>query len=313
MELTGQLDAGDCASIFVAKAFQPSHRDVFFKESKTLGRGASFLDNGTALSDENPNEIGIANGVERILGLKIGADVALMARTVDGQINVVDATVRNTFASPSSELDEKLVVLPLRLAQDLVQTEGVGRIAVLLKHRRDIPAVEKSLQALLEAEGGGYEVKRWDEESELYQLTKKMFNMIFGIVFLILIGIVSMSVMNTMSMAIIERTTEIGTLRALGLRRAGVIRLFAMEGMLIGAGGALAGMILSFIVWLFIKIQSPVWTPPTIGRKVPLEIGLVPEYLFMTTIFLIVLTFAAAVIPARRASGQGIVEALGHV
>ncbi|RFC44242.1 MAG: putative ABC transport system permease protein [Verrucomicrobia bacterium] len=313
MELTGQLDAGDRAGIFVAKAFQPSHRDVFFKESKTLGRGASFLDNGTALSDESPNEIGIANGVERILGLKIGADVALMARTVDGQINVVDATVRNTFASPSSELDEKLIVLPLRLAQDLVQTEGVGRIAVLLKHRRDIPAVEKSLQALLEAEGGGYEVKRWDEESEFYQLTKKMFNMIFGIVFLILIGIVSMSVMNTMSMAIIERTTEIGTLRALGLRRAGVIRLFAMEGMLIGAGGALAGMILSFIVWLFIKIQSPVWTPPTIGRKVPLEIGLVPEYLLMTTIFLIVLTFAAAVIPARRASGQGIVEALGHV
>jgi putative ABC transport system permease protein len=255
----------------------------------------------------------VTNGVERILGLSLGADVALMSRTVDGQINVVDATVRNTFASPSSELDEKLIVLPLKLAQDLMQTDGVGRVAVLLKHRRDIPAVEKSLRDLLAAEGGGYEVRRWDEESEFYLLTKTMFNMIFGIVFLILIVIVSMSVMNTMAMAIIERTTEIGTLRALGLRRHGVIRLFAIEGTLIGAGGAAAGLVLSVIVWLIIKIQSPDWTPPTIGRKVPLEIGLVPEYIFFTTIFLMVLTLAAAVIPARRASAQGIVESLGHV
>ncbi len=313
MELTGQLDAGDRANIFVAKAFQPSHRDVFFKESKTLGRGASFLDTGDSLSDENPNEIGIAHGVERILGLGLESDVALMARTVDGQINVVDAVVRNTFASPSSELDEKLIVLPLKLAQDLVQTEGVGRIAILLKHRHDLPAVEQALREFLEAEGGGYEVKRWDEESELYQLTKKMFNMIFGIVFFILIVIVSMSVMNTMAMAIIERTTEIGTLRALGLRRAGVIQLFAMEGTLIGIGGAMAGLLLSVIVWATIKVQAPMWTPPTIGRKVPLEIQLVPEYLLMTSVFLIVLTLAAAILPARKASSQGIVEALGHV
>lgn len=313
MELSGQLDAGDRAGIFFAKAFQPSHRDIFYRESTTLGRGASFLDKGTALSDDNPNEIGVTNGVERILALSLGSDVALMSRTVDGQINVVDATIRNTFASPSSELDEKLIVLPLKLAQDLMQTDGVGRVAVLLKHRRDIPAVEKSLRDLLASEGGGYEVRRWDEESEFYLLTKTMFNMIFGIVFLILIVIVSMSVMNTMAMAIIERTTEIGTLRALGLRRHGVIRLFAIEGALIGAGGAAAGLVLSVIVWLIIKIQSPDWTPPTIGRKVPLEIGLVPEYIFFTTIFLMVLTLAAAVIPARRASAQGIVESLGHV
>jgi len=143
--------------------------------------------------------------VEHTLALSLGSDVALMARTVDGQINVVDAVVQNTFASPSSEMDEKLIVLPLKLAQDLIQTDGVGRVAILLKHRGDMPGVEESLRALLASEGGGYQVKRWDEESDFYQLTKKMFNMIFGIVFFILIVIVSMSVMNTMAMAIIER------------------------------------------------------------------------------------------------------------
>jgi len=313
MELTGQLDSGDRANIFVAKGFQPSHRDIFFRESKTLGRGASFLDTGEPLTDDDPSQIGITHGVEHTLGLQLGADVVLMARTVDGQINVVDAVVKNTFASPSSELDEKLIVLPLKLAQDLVQTDGVGRVAILLKHRGDMAAVEKTLQAMIASEGGGYQVKRWDEESDFYQLTKKMFNMIFGTVFFILIIIVSMSVMNTMAMAIIERTTEIGTLRALGLRRLGVVQLFAMEGTLLGIGGSVVGLLISVLVWTVIKLEAPMWTPPTIGRKVPLEIQLVPQYLLMTTVFLIVLTLAAAILPARKASKQGIVEALGHV
>jgi putative ABC transport system permease protein len=313
MELTGQLDAGDRANIFVARAFQPSQRDVFFRESKTLGRGASFLDEGAPLSDANTNEVGITHGVSRTLGLKIDSDVVLIARTMDGQINTVDAVVRNFFASPNAEMDEKLIVLPLQLAQDLVQTDGVGRVAILLKHRHDMPAVEKELRELLKGEEGSYLVKRWDEESDFYQLTKNMFNMIFGIVFFILIIIVSMSVMNTMAMAIIERTSEIGTLRALGLRRAGVVRLFAMEGTLLGVGGCVVGTLITLTVWALVKLENPMWTPPTIGRKVPLEIQLVPEYLLMTTVFLIVLTLAAAILPARKASSQGIVEALGHV
>jgi putative ABC transport system permease protein len=313
IELTGQLDAGDRSNIFVARAFQPSQRDIFYKESRTLGRGASFLDTGTALTDENWNEIGITHGVSRSLGLELEANVVLVARTIDGQINTVDAVVRNMFASPNAEMDEKLIVLPLKLAQDLMQTDGVGRVAILLKHRRDMPAVQKEIEQLLQGEQGHFVVKRWDEESDFYQLTKKMFNMIFGIVFFILIIIVSMSVMNTMAMAIIERTTEIGTLRALGLRRAGVVRLFAMEGTLLGIGGCVLGTLITVAVWGIVKLRDPLWTPPTIGRKVPLEIQLVPEYLLMTTVFLIVLTLAAAILPARKASRQGIVEALGHV
>jgi putative ABC transport system permease protein len=176
-----------------------------------------------------------------------------------------------------------------------------------------MPAVEKELRELLKGEEGSYLVKRWDEESDFYQLTKNMFNMIFGIVFFILIIIVSMSVMNTMAMAIIERTSEIGTLRALGLRRAGVVRLFAMEGTLLGVGGCVVGTLITLTVWALVKLENPMWTPPPIGRKVPLEIQLVPEYLLMTTVFLIVLTLAAAILPARKASSQGIVEALGHV
>jgi prolipoprotein diacylglyceryltransferase len=57
-----------------------------------------------------------------------------------------------------------------------------------------------------------------------------------------------MSVANSMSMTVIERTREIGTLRAIGLKRSGVIRLFTMESMLLTLIGCVTGLAISFLV-----------------------------------------------------------------
>ena len=65
-----------------------------------------------------------------------------------------------------------------------------------------------------------------------------MFDMIFFFIFTIVLVIVVMSVVNTMSMTVMERTREIGTMRALGFKRAGVKLLFSIEGMLLGFSGA---------------------------------------------------------------------------
>ncbi|MCW2314448.1 FtsX-like permease family protein [Rhodoferax antarcticus] len=68
-----------------------------------------------------------------------------------------------------------------------------------------------------------------------------MFNTIFGFVFLLIGGIVLFTVSNTMNTAVIERTVEIGTLRATGLRRSGIRRLFVTEGAILGVVGAVLG------------------------------------------------------------------------
>jgi len=313
LEVTGQLDTGDSYNIFVGRAVTPSHGRRFFEESKTMRRGYSYIAEGDELTDDNPYEIGIAFGVRRTLGLDIGSDAILMSRTVDGQLNVVDATVKNIFAAPNATLDSKLVKMPLELAQDLYQTDGVGSISLLLRDRKDIPKVERLVRETLAGDVENLRILRWNEESDMYRLTRKMFDMIFGIVFFILIIIVTMSVMNTMGMAILERTTEIGTLRAIGLKRSGVIRLFATEGALLGLAGSFLGAFTSFVIWLLVRLRDPSWTPPTLGREVPLEIRLETSYLLITAFFLVALTLLAAVVPARRAAKQGIVEALGHV
>lgn len=313
LEVTGQIDTGNSYNIFVGSAVTPSHGERFFQASKTMRRGYTFIAEGERLDDEKPNEIGIAFGVRRTLGLDIGSDVILMGRTVDGQINTVDATVKNVFAAPNETLDSKLINLPLALAQDLYQTDSVGSVSILLQDDSDIGDVEHLIRDSLEDAAEGLRIARWDQESDLYRLTRKMFDMIFGIVFVILVIIVTMSVMNTMGMAILERTSEIGTLRAIGLKRSGVIHLFAAEGGMLGLAGVCLGTLVTITVWAAVRLSSPTWTPPTLGREVPFEIRLEPGYLMITGFFLVLLTLVAAIAPARRAATQGIVESLGHV
>tara|TARA_R110002096_G_scaffold147671_26_gene307883 strand:+ start:4597 stop:5850 length:1254 start_codon:yes stop_codon:yes gene_type:complete len=313
LDVSGQIDSGNASNIFIGRAVTPSEHEEFFKHSKTLKRGFSFLAKGEKITDDNPYAIGVAFGVEETLGLNLEDEVVLMARTLDGQLNVVDAAVKHVFGNASANLADKLIFMPLQLAQELYQTDGVGTVGILLNHQGDLDSVREKIEAVLADAPEELEITPWDQQSEMYKLTRKMFNMIFGIVFIILIVIVTMSVMNTMGMAILERTTEIGTLRALGLKQVGVIFLFGIEGALLGVLGSITGMIATIAVWLLVKIQQPMWTPPTIAREVPLEIRLEPSYLLITTVFLVVLTLAAAIIPARKASKTGIVEALGHV
>ena len=121
-----------------------------------------------------------------------------------------------------------------------------------------------------------------------------------------------MSVINTVSMAIMERTREIGTLRALGLKRRGIERLFAMESMFLGIIGSVLGIILTLVAWAAIMTLKPTWVPPQIASRIPLEVYLVPEYMAFSLVSLVVLSLLAASLPARKAARMQIVSALGH-
>ena len=131
--------------------------------------------------------------------------------------------------------------------------------------------------------------------------------------FVVEIGLVTMSTVNTMGMAVLERTREIGTLRALGLKRRGVSLLFAMEGGLLGLFGSFIGVALYMSVWAIIRTLSPTYTPPGVSTPVPLVVDFVPQALFVLILCLVFLSLFAAIIPARRAAKQNVVDALGHV
>ena len=142
-----------------------------------------------------------------------------------------------------------------------------------------------------------------------------MFDTIFGFVFVLIGGIVLFTVSNTMNTAVVERTVEIGTLRAIGLRRAGILQLFVTEGALIGLCGAILGLVLAIALSVAINHLGLTWWPPGNVEPFPLTITVLGEskMIIGTTIGLIGIAVLSAWWPAYRAAQLNVVDALRHV
>ena len=311
LSITGNLDFEGNPGYFFGQAMVPSERDQIFTRSTALKSANGPGETGIAMADDTPHGISIAPGMAENLALEIGSDVILMAPSINGQMNAVDAQIFQIADVAAEALNNHYAFIPLSLAQSLYDTDGVSSVRMLLKHDDDTDAVVAKLrQSLPESE---WEVIPWYEVSRLYLRTKKMFDVIFGLVFAIIATIVVMSVLNTIGMAVVERTSEIGTLRAIGLKRPGVIRLFGIESAFLGIIGAVTGLLATVGFSYLIQTIQPTWEPPVTAREIVWEIRLMPEYLLLTFVILVIFTSLAAIAPASRAAKQSIVQSLGHV
>jgi len=133
---------------------------------------------------------------------------------------------------------------------------------------------------------------------------------VLGALGLIALGIAALGVTNTMVMSVLERTREIGVMRALGARRSTIRRLFTFEAAALGFFGGLFGVIIGYV---FVLVAKPI-----IGRAV--KSGKLTGLNFSVPIWLIVLViagttaigFVSGLLPARRAAKLDPVEALRY-
>lgn len=311
LNISGLLSNGKVSTIFLAAGRVPS--DVRLISGHARGMIATLQQfTGKPLEDDVIYGVGLSRGLAEQFKFDVGSNPIAMSSTVSGQVNALDAQVFQLFDSPYEALDDKLMLVPLKFAQALYDTTSVDRINILLDRTDETDEMRARLTQDFANAGLHVEVKTWNEMNPFYTKVKKMFEVIFWFAFLVVFTIVVMSVINTVSMAIMERTCEIGTLRALGLKRRGIVKLFAMESMFLGIIGSVLGIILTLVARVAIIALKPTWVPPQIASRVPLEVYLVPEYMGFSLVSLVVLSLLAASLPARKAARMQIVSALGH-
>lgn len=268
---------------------------------------------GQKLNETRPYGVEMARDLARLLNLEPGKDGVVMAPTMSGQINALDIQISGVYDTGMSATNDKFMRFNFNLAQSLFDTKMAERIVILLKDTSATERMRTLLHAKLAGAGIVPEIKTWNEMSFYYSRSKGLLDMIFLFIFFIVLISVTMSTVNTMSMAVLERTREVGTLRALGLKRRGVLLLFAAEGGVLGFLGSLAGSLLHLAVCAVLRIVSPTYIPPSGSTPVRLWVDYVPETLVGLTVFLVLISLMTATLAARRASKQNIVDALGHV
>jgi putative ABC transport system permease protein len=274
-----------------------------------------LIASGKYLSGDGGDGIVLGTGLAAALNVQPGDRVTLMSTTPDGSLNALDGVVEGLVDVRIKELNDRYLAAGIGLVSRLLQSpETVSKLVVFLKKGvHEEKAAERLGEALV---SGGYPivVRRWRELATFYEQVKLLYIGIFGFVGAVLVVIVILSAAIVMTMAVTERTREIGTLRALGTRPSKVLRMFLAEGVAIALAGCLAGTVLSLIVAAALNASGIILPPPPgATHGMPINVQLYP-LAYVAGIAAMVLTMTvASYFPARRASRASIVEALTHV
>jgi putative ABC transport system permease protein len=184
-----------------------------------------------------------------------------------------------------------------------------------LHRTEDMALARARLVSLFAEKKLDLEVRDFGELVPFYREVIGLFGAIFGFIAVIMGVIVLFAVVNTMSMSVMERTNEIGTARAMGVRRRGIRRQFVIEGWMLGAIGATAGLVLAFVIAVLVNHAGLTWMPPGQAAPVPLRVMATGIAMLQGSVWLglVLMATLAALIPANRGARLPVVDALRHV
>lgn len=162
--------------------------------------------------------------------------------------------------------------------------------------------------------GQKLDVTTWEDELSFLMWTLNALDGLTLILMLILLGIVVTGIMNTMWIAIRERTKEIGTLRAMGMQRRSVVAMFFLESLMLGVFGGCAGVLLgvSLAAGLnALQIHVPLSVQIFLMSDT-LHLAVLPQAILGALVLIACVTGAASLFPSLRAARLKPVDAMSH-
>ena len=245
--------------------------------------------------------------------------IEMLAANARGAPNVVSLNAIEARNVGIKAYDDVYLAMHLKQAQKLIYgaaPPGVTAISVQLQHTAQIPVARKRLEQLLSAQfqDQALEVLDFGTLNPTYGQTLQFMNSMFGFIAVLIGMIVLFTIGNTMSTAVEERTVEIGTLRAMGVRRSGIRYLFLCEGILLGMAGSVIGVSCALAIAGLINQSGLSWTPPGYSYAYLILVRVWEDGFLLagSVTGLILLTVFSAWWPARRAAMLPIVDALRH-
>ena len=303
VEFSGLISNGDKSTVMIATGIDPN------AEFSVKGPFLTMRSGEVLTSDAAEPEVMLGEALARSLKAEPGSSLTLLASTTEGALNASDVRVKGIFTTGMPDVDKRMVYTDLATAQKLLNTQRVSSLGVFLNRME----LTDSAQQRLAVANPTLTVQTWIDQAFFYRSVRDLYNRIFGALGMIIGAIVVFVVTNAMAMAIIERTREIGTLRAMGTLPGQLMRTLALEGMVLGGVGALVGATLSLAVSLLLYVV-PVEMPPPPGRSVgyPLNISIDPVLYLATFATMVALTMLASAWVARRTVHMPVVDALAH-
>jgi putative ABC transport system permease protein len=199
-----------------------------------------------------PDEEGIVIGKDlaKLLGLKPGDSVTVISQAAQMGMNAYDLEIKGLIETGNPVLDTGGFWVPLKFAREFLSFTGVTDIAVALRNNSRIDAFKQQFGK--QRFPDQVKVASWRDYASDYIELVEFRGRIISVLMVMILLMAAAGIMNTMLMAMMERKREIGNLMALGVRRGEIVRLFLIEGAMIGILGSVVAVVLgSSIVGYF--------------------------------------------------------------
>lgn len=302
------------------------------EDDSTEGDPADLADERTAL---------IFASQARRLGVRVGDPLTLRAETFSGTANTIDVTVV-AIAKDVGLLSNFALFLPKSTLRELYQlnSDTTGMVMAYLDDPDDAKDAMGELRlALISA---GYDVMdhqprpffakfeqargedwtgqkldltTWEDQISFLELILTAINSVSFFIVAVLVVIIGVGMVNTMLMSIRERTGEIGTLRAMGMRRRRVLALFLIEALLLALAASVLGGTVGAAIALLLdaaQIHIPVPAVQAILLSDTLHMAVDPNDLIVAVVSITLFTGLAALWPSMRAARMQPVDAIRH-
>ena len=246
------------------------------------------------------------------LHVRIGDGVVLLVpRPVgDGTLEPVleRFTMSGVFEAGTHGHDAVLALINVRDAADIV---GLGDEVNAVRFRADdVMAAPRIAQNLQKRLGDGVTSTDWTIENSSYFRAIRVEKMMMSLLLSLIIGVAAFNIVASLVMVVTDKTTDIAVLRTLGMRPGGVVRVFFVQGAIIGWAGVFIGVSLGVILAIYVPVIVPFLEQLFGFQIMPGDVyyvSRIPSELEMADVTAIAiaaffLTSLATLYPARRAA-----------
>jgi len=258
------------------------------------------------ISDLSGQSVIIGAELSSYLGLGIGSELTVYSP--QGKQHKLKIT--GIFNSGMYDYDLKMILVPLSTAQNILGvTDKISGIAVKLKN---LYAAEEVKSTLSEKLGPNYIVKTWMQLNENFFAALKLEKMTMFIILTLIVLVASFNIASTLIVMVVEKTKDIGILKAIGASSRIVRKIFIYEGFLIGTTGTLLGGSLGLLLCYLLKKYQFIKLPSVYSiERLPVAIVFWPDIALIIMAAMLI-TLVSTIYPAAKAGRLKPVEALRY-
>jgi ABC-type lipoprotein release transport system permease subunit len=306
----GLLSSGDQTEGGQVMGVEPTREAAF-------GRVDESMVEGRYLQTDAAAEAVVGVGLAKKLKLVVGSELVAVTQAADGSLGNALFEVVGVFRSGDSMLDRGGALVHIHDLQEmLVLPDQAHEVVMLAPDQRGIDALTEQVKTAL-GESDDILVRTWYEASPM---TQKMMGAVEGqmaISIFIILGLASFGVLNTMLMAVFERTHELGVLMAVGMRPRRVVQLVVIESVLLGLMASAAGLVMGAALDIYLVVYGIDFSVDGKGLDF-MGVAFDPvmrgefrlERVFIVLSLVMVVSVLAALWPAFRASRLQPVQAI---